>query len=478
LKFIQDEKKTCWFRGKSDKLERQAMDFHKLSLPEAPLIKVIPPGPKSKELLDFQSAREGSAVSYPKGLPMGLSLAKGATVEDVDGNIYIDFFGGAGVMNVGHSNPEVLAAVSKQLGRLTHSLDVPSPPRADLVKVLTSLLPDSLGKVFFGGPTGSDAVEAAIKLAKYNSQRTALIAFQGGYHGMTAGALSLTSGRFFKEDFLPLLSDVHFVPYAYCYRCVFGKNPETCEIDCAKYLDYILENPHSGVVKPAAAIIEAIQGEGGSIVPPDRFLPLIKDICLKHSVLLIVDEIQAGFCRTGKMFAFEHFGIVPDIMTMSKALGGAGLPISGIAYGRELDTWPPGKHIGTFRGNVLAFAAGHAALRFMLDKDLAGYSLGLGEKMLSWLKEIEKDSRIIGEARGKGLMLGVELVKDKATKEPAPELASQVRTICHQHGLLVEIGGHFANVVRFLPPLVLTEDLALKGIDIFEDAVKKAEGPL
>lgn len=462
----------------NDKLKKQTMDFYKLSFPEAPLIKVAPPGPKSKELLDFQSSSEGAAVSYPKGLPMGLSRAKGATVEDVDGNIYIDFFGGAGVMNVGHSNPDVLAAVSNQLDRLIHSLDFPSPPRADLVKVLSSLLPDSLGKVFFCGPTGSDAVEAAVKLAKFNSRRTTLIAFQGGYHGMTTGALALSSGRDFKEHFLPLLPGVHFVPYAYCYRCVFGKNPDTCEIDCAKYLDYILDDPHSGVAKPVAAIIEAIQGEGGSIVPPDRFLPSIKDICMKHGVLLIVDEIQAGFCRTGKMFAFEHFGIVPDIMTMSKALGGAGFPISGIAYRKELDTWPPGKHIGTFRGNVLAFAAGHAALRFMLQRDIAGYSLGLGEKMLSWLKEIEKDSKIIGEARGKGLMLGVELVKDKDTKEPAPELASQVRTTCHQHGLLVEIGGHFANVVRFLPPLVLTEELALKGIEIFEDAIKKAQGSL
>ena len=453
------------------------MDFQRLSFPEAPRIKVELPGPKSVEMLDFQSSNEGSAVSYPRGLPMGLNQAKGATVEDVDGNIYIDFFGGAGVMNVGHSHPDVIDAVTRQLGKLTHSLDIPSLPRVELVRVLTSLLPDSLGKVFFGGPTGSDAVEAAVKLAKYNSQRSTLVAFQGGYHGMTTGALSLSSGRAFKEDFLPLLPDVHFVPYAYCYRCVFGKKAETCDVDCAKYFEFLLEDPHSGMAKPAAAILEAIQGEGGSIVPPDRFLHAVNDICAEHSVLLIVDEIQAGFCRTGKMFAFEHSGIAPDILTMSKALGGAGFPISGIAYRRELDTWPPGKHIGTFRGNVLAFAAGHAALRFMLECDLAGHSLNLGQKMLSWLKEIEKDSKIIGEARGKGLMLGVEVVKDRVTKEPAPELARRIRTICFQHGLLVEIGGHFDNVVRFLPPLVLTEELALKGIEIFEDAVKKVEGP-
>ncbi|MGD2295266.1 MAG: aspartate aminotransferase family protein [Candidatus Aminicenantes bacterium] len=450
------------------------MDFHKLSFPEAPLIKVTPPGPKSRELLDFQSAHEGSAVSYPRGLPMGLFRAKGATVEDVDGNIYIDFFGGAGVMNVGHANPEILEAVSGQLGKLTHSLDVPSPPRKALVERLCSVLPESLGKIFFGGPTGSDAVESAIKLAKLNSKRPTLVAFEGGYHGMTSGALSLSSGRSFKEDFLPLCGEVHFVPYAYCYRCVFGKSPDTCEIQCARYLDHLLEDPHSGVAKPAAVLIEAIQGEGGSIVPPDTYLPAVRDICTKHGVLLIIDEIQAGFGRTGKMFSFQHTGVVPDIMTMSKALGGAGFPVSGIAYRKELDTWPPGKHIGTFRGNVLAFVAGHAALQFILDRNLADYALQLGDLLLSRLKEIERDSKIVGEARGRGLMLGVEFVKDKASKKPAPELAGRIRTDCFQRGLLIEIGGHYSNVARFLPPLVLTQEMALKGIEIFADAVKEA----
>jgi len=402
---------------------------------------------------------------------MALKRGRGATVEDVDGNLYIDFFGGAAVMNVGHGNPEVVEAASRQLGELTHALDIPTPARRRLVEKLMMVLPADLNRVFFGGPTGSDAVEAAVKLAKSNSGRVPLIAFEGSYHGMSSGALALTSGLGFKEDFLPLIPEVHFVPYAYCYRCAFQREPGSCDLECAKYLDHVLEDPHSGVGKPAAIIIEAIQGEGGSVVPPDEYFLEIRDICKRHEVLLILDEIQTGFCRTGKMFSFEHAGVVPDILTMSKALGGIGLPISGMAYREALDTWPPGKHIGTFRGNVLAYAAGSAALDFMVKHHLADHALELGETMLSWLKDIRKESRIVGDVRGKGLMLGAELVKDKATKEPAPELARKVRAECHRHGLLVEIGGHYDNVVRFLPPLVLTRDLALKGIEIFENAL-------
>ncbi len=454
------------------------MDFKDLSFPEAPLIKIPPPGPKSKEYLHYQTAHEGSAVSYPKGMPMAIRRARGATVEDVDGNIYIDFFGGAGVMNVGHANPVVSEAASKQLSELTHSLDIPNPARKALVENLLALLPGELNRIFFGGPTGSDAVEAALKLARYNSKRYPLIAFEGGYHGMSAGALSLSSGLVFKEDFLPLLPEIHFVPYAYCYRCAFGREPETCGLECARYLEHVIEDPHSGVGKPAAIIIEAIQGEGGSIVPPDDFIPRVRAVCDKYEILMVVDEIQAGFCRTGKMFSFEHTGTVPDIVTMSKALGGIGFPISGIAYRGNLDTWPGGKHIGTFRGNVLAYAAGSEALNFMVHNSLAEHALNLGEVMLAWLKELEKESRVVGEARGKGLMLGVELVKDKVTKEPAPELASEVRAICHRHGLLIEIGGHYGNVARFLPPLILTEEMARKGVELFSEAVKNAEKSL
>jgi len=409
---------------------------------------------------------------------MAIQRAKGATVEDVDGNLYIDFFGGAGVMNVGHSNPPVVQAVTQQIAELTHALDFPTPSRKLLIEKLSQLLPRQLSRVSFGGPTGSDAVESAVKLAKFNTKRQPVIAFEGSYHGMTTGALSLTSGRHFREPFLPLAPEVHFVPYAYCYRCPFNQTPDKCSLDCAQYLDHVLEDPHSGVGKPAAVIVEPIQGEGGSIVPPEQFIPKVREICDKHEVLMIADEVQSGFCRTGKMFAFEHTNTVPDIVTMSKALGGIGLPISGIAYREKLNTWPAAQHIGTFRGNVAAYAGGAAALEFMVTTDLADHALHLGERMLSSLKTFENDSSIVGDVRGKGLMLGVELVKDKASKEPAPEAARKVRSECHRRGLLIEIGGHYNNVARFLPPLVLTDELAQKGLAIFADSVKQVERSL
>lgn len=454
------------------------MNFEELSFADAPQIKKTPPGPASQEYLKYQSSHEGSAVSYPRGMPMAIRRAKGATVEDVDGNLYIDFFGGAGVMNVGHANPHATQAAKSQLDDLTHALDIPNPSRKNLVEILFNILPKGLNRVFFGAPTGSDAVEGAVKLAKYNTKRYPLIAFEGAYHGMTAGALSLCSGSPFKGDFLPLIPEVHFVPYAYCYRCAFDKEPETCDMFCAQYLDHVLEDSHSGVGKPAAIIVESIQGEGGSIVPPDGWVPKIREICDRYDVLMIDDEIQAGLCRTGKMFACDHTNTVPDIMTMSKALGGVGFPISCIAYKETLNTLPPGKHIGTFRGNVIAYAAGAAAVDFMLKNKLADHALHLGESMLSSLKEIEKDSKVVGEARGKGLMLGVEFVEDRATKKPAPKLAAKARTLCHQRGLLIEIGGHYFNVARFLPPLVLTEELARKGVEIFADAVREIEKSL
>jgi diaminobutyrate-2-oxoglutarate transaminase len=451
------------------------MDFRRLSFPSAPSIKTPPPGPRSQEHLAFQAAHEAAAVSYPRGLPCALARGRGATVEDVDGNVYIDFFGGAGVMAVGHGNPEVVAAAEGQIADLTHALDLPTPARRDLVEQLREVLPPALTRVFFGGPTGSDAVEAAVKLARLNTGRAPLIAFEGGYHGMTSGALSLSSGRAFKDRLLPLVAEVHFVPYAYCYRCAFGKTPDTCGLQCAEHLDHVLEDPHSGVGTPAAVIVEPIQGEGGSIVPPPGFLPKVREICDRHEVLLIADEIQAGFCRTGKMFAFEHTGTVPDIVTMSKALGGLGFPISAVAYKEALNTWGPGAHIGTFRGNVVAYAAGAAAIRFMRQNDLAGHAARLGGELLELLREVERQSPFVGEVRGLGLMLGVEFVKDKATKEPAPDLASRVRSLCFTRGLLIEIGGHYSNVARFLPPLVLTEELMRRGAGIFADSVRDLE---
>jgi diaminobutyrate-2-oxoglutarate transaminase len=457
------------------------MRFSELSFPDAPKIIAPPPGPKSREATDIQRRFESNVVSYGKAMPIGFEEGRGATIKDMDGNIYIDFFGGAGVLNVGHCNPEVLKAVIEQEKKLIHALDFATRAKLDLIQKLVSIAPGGMkdnSKVFFGGPTGSDAVEAAVKLAKFNTKRIGVLAFEGAYHGMTAGALSFSSGRKFKENFQPLLPEVHFAPYAYCYRCPFGKkngSHEECSMECAEYVRHILEDPHSGVVTPAAMIVEAIQGEGGSIVPPDEYVSELRKIADEYGIPLIIDEIQAGLGRTGKMFACQHSDTTPDIMTLSKGLGGIGYPLSACLARIEFDKWSSGAHIGTFRGQAVAMAAGFAALNFMEKNNLAEYTAQLGDDMLNRLQEIGEQSKYIGDVRGRGLMIGIEFVQDKKTKKPGGDLAGDIRNRCFKKGLIVELGGHYNNVVRFLPPLILTKELADKGVNIFAEAVKENE---
>ena len=432
--------------------------YAELSLKNAPMIKVVPPGPKSKEILKYQADNESSVISYAKGMPMALQRGKGATLEDVDGNVYIDMFAGAGVMALGHSHPEVLKAAHKQIDEITHTLDIPTPTREKLVKVLKKLLPKELTRVFFGGPTGSDAIEQAIKLAKWYTGRHGIIAFEGAYHGMTGTSLALTSDSSHRDGLGPLVPGVQFIPYPYTYRNPFGCPDKNVDLQAAEYLERILSDSHSGFSKPAAVLLESVQGEGGTIIPTTRFMKRVREICDKHEVLMICDEIQAGLGRTGKMFAFEHFDIVPDIVTMSKALGGIGFPISAIAYREKFNTWPTAKTIGTFRGNMVAFAAGATALEWMSDNEVPQRAARLGKKALAVLKKLESSSKIVGECRGIGLMLAIEMVTDKKTREPAPAYAKLIRKYAHQRGVMIEVGGHHNNVARLLPPLVITEE--------------------
>jgi diaminobutyrate-2-oxoglutarate transaminase len=453
------------------------MKFEELSYPEAPRISTDIPGVKAKVLLKKQQEIEGSAVSYPRSIPLVLKEGRGATVKDADDNILIDLFSGAGVLALGHCNPVITEAVRKQQDKITHTLDFPTETRLELIEQINNILPREFRnkvRIQFGGPTGSDAVEMAIKLTKYNTKRFPLIAFQGSYHGMTAGASSVTSGKFWKEKYIPLLPEVHFVPYAYCYRCSFNKKSDDCNLHCATYFESILADPHSGVSKPAATIIEPIQGEGGSIVPPDNFIKAIADISRKYEIPIIIDEIQAGFCRTGEFFSFQHSKATPDVITMSKALGG-GFPLSAIAYREELDVWKKGAHIGTFRGNVTAMAAGIASINFMVENDLASYSKEIGDFILKNLERSLKDSSIIGDVRGKGMMIGLEIVNDKDSKKPDSESTSKIRMECFKRGVIVEDGGHYNNVVRLLPPLIITKELAKVGTDRIIEAVESVE---
>ena len=452
------------------------MKFEDLHFDEAPKIGKIP-GPQSQTLLQLQRDIEGSAVSYPRNIPVVMETGRGATIRDCDGNIFIDFFGGGGVLAVGHCNPCVMEVVKEQQSKITHTLDFPTEVRLELIEKLRRVMPGSLRdavRVQFGGPTGSDAVEMAVKLAKCYTGRHPLIAFEGGYHGMTAGALTLSSGKFWKQNYIPLVPEVHFIPYAYCYRCSLNRNRDNCALECAQFYEHVLEDPHSGVCNPAAAIIEPIQGEGGSIVPPDSYIKEIAKISNQHQIPFIADEVQAGFCRTGEFFSFEHSKVTPDIITLSKALGG-GFPLSAVAYKEELDVWEKGAHIGTFRGNVCAMAAGSASITFMIENDLSSHARSIGNFMLQHLKKIGRDSHIVGDVRGKGLMLGVEIVEDKETKKPSESLADEVRRESFHRGVLIEVGGHYNNVVRFLPPLVITKELAETGVSIIGDVIEAVE---
>lgn len=466
-------------------LEKNGMDsdkgFARLSFRETPKIVVKPPGPASRKLLEKQSLLETAAVSYPKSVPIAFEEGRGATLKDVDGNVYLDFFGGAGVLNVGHCNPEVVNAARQQMGKLTHSLDFPTTVRLEIEEELLSLLPKGLkkkAKMFFVAPTGSDAIESAMKLAKYNTHRIGMISFEGGYHGMTSGAVTLTANKKFKKNFMPMIPEVHFVPYAYCYRCVFGREYPNCGIECAAYLEHVLKDPESGIVDPAAIVLEAVQGEGGSIPAPNEFVTEVRRISKEHAIPLIDDEIQAGISRTGKMWACEHSGITPDIMTISKGIGG-GLPLSLVVFDKKLDTWEKGAHVGTFRGHVVAMAAGAATLRFIRKHELWDHADRLGrETFLPRLNEVKDDSKYIGDVRGKGLMIGIEFVKDKESKDPWPEMVRQVQKLCYEKGLITEVGGHYSNVIRFLPPLIITKQIAEAALDIFTDATNEAEATI
>jgi diaminobutyrate-2-oxoglutarate transaminase len=445
--------------------------FTELSIKGAPQIKVVPPGPMSKNILDYQTENESSVVSYSKGMPMALKSGKGATLVDEDDNVYIDMFAGAGVMALGHGHPVALKAAHEQIDNITHTLDIPTATRKKMVSVMKSILPKELTRIFFGGPTGSDAVEQALKLAKFYTGRNGVIAFEGAYHGMTGASLALTTDSSHRDGIGQLVPGVQFVPYPYVYRNPFGCPDDKVNEQAADYL----EDTHSGFSKPAAIILEGVQGEGGTIIPEPIFLQRVRAICDKHDIVMIVDEIQSGLGRTGKMFAFEYAGIVPDVVTISKALGGIGFPIAAIAYKEKFNKWPAGKTIGTFRGNMVAFAAGAAGLEWMLENKVAERAAELGKKAMVTLKNIEKESSIVGEVRGKGLMLAIEMVKDKKTKEPASDYAKMVRKYAHQRGVMIEVGGHHNNVARLLPPLVITEELLMKGIEIIRGVIKDIE---
>ncbi|MGJ5752875.1 diaminobutyrate aminotransferase [Streptomyces puniciscabiei] len=438
-------------------------------------------------ILRRQSARESSARTYARALPIVPVRARGLTIEGADGRRYLDCLSGAGTLALGHNHPVVLEAIRRVLdsGAPLSVLDLATPVKDAFITELFRTLPPGLAdraRVQFCGPAGTDAVEAALKLVRAATGRTGILAFTGAYHGMTAGALAASGGA---RDV-----QVARLPYPQDYRCPFGVGgPHGAEL-AARWTESLLDDPKSGVPLPAGMILEPVQGEGGVIPGPDDWLRRMRRLTADRSIPLIADEIQTGVGRTGAFWAVDHSGITPDVMVLSKAVGGS-LPLAVIVYRDDLDVWPPGAHAGTFRGNQLAMAAGTATLAFVRENGLAERAADLGSRMLNRLGELADTFACVGEVRGRGLMLGVELVDPAgAVSEPldhhpaasdpepphaprpaAPELAVAVQRECLQRGLIVELGGRHSAVVRLLPPLTISEEQAAAVLDRLSDAV-------
>ena len=434
-----------------------------LHLAEEPEVTTRIPGPNSEELLARQRKIDSSAVAYPKAIPIAIDEAKGATIRDVDGNVFLDFFAGIGVLNVGHSNPYVLEAVHDQIDDVTHTIDFPTEARLELIEKLDEIAPGDLqgnNRVIFGGPTGSDAIEGSIKLAKYNTGGTGMISFRGAYHGTTAGAGSLTAGKKYKDDYAPLLPDVAYAPYP--------RNENEVE-HALREVRELVEDPYGGLSNPAGIWVEPIQGEGGVVVPPEKFLPGLKEITEANDLLLVVDEIQTGMGRTGEWFASEHYGVTPDAITMAKGIGGMGLPLSAMVYHEKFDTWEAGGHVGTFRGNAPAMIGGVKAIEYIEQHDLLTHATEIGEYMRSRFRDAAAETPALVDVRGKGLFIGAEFRDSDG--EPMQETVNDIQEYCYQHGVLVWTAGRHGTVLRLLPPLVVTERQAEVGLDIVTEAI-------
>lgn len=427
---------------------------------QRPALKTQIPGPLSKQYLDLQEMYESNARSYPRRLPIAVERASGSFIEDVDGNVFLDFLAGAGVLSLGHNHPELVATVQQQLTTYVHGLDLPTPAKNAFTQAQLSMLPEGMRdrmKLHFCGPTGTNGVEAAIKLCKTATGRADVVSFQGGFHGSTAGAMAVSGLLDPKRPIGGALPGVHFFPYSYCARCPLGLRPDSCDTNCATYLERALTDANGGIVRPAAVILELVQGEGGTIPATPEFARRVRAITRELDIPLIVDEVQTGCGRTGTWFAFEQYGIEPDVIVASKALSGLGLPVAVLIYDRKLDTWQPGAHIGTFRGNQLAFAAGVKAIEVIKRDRIMENVRARGEQLRAHLESLAMRTPWISAVRGLGLMLGMELT-DPATGAPASALASEVQAAALRNGLIIELGGRDDCVIRLLPALNVTAE--------------------
>jgi 4-aminobutyrate aminotransferase len=429
------------------------------------------PGPRARAVI----ARDEKVVSpsYTRCYPLVVEKGEGAMIEDVDGNRFLDFNAGIAVVATGHCHPRVVEAIRQQAARLIHmsGTDFYYEELTALAEKLDEIAPGSVARRVSFGNSGAEAMEGAIKLARYATGRDKIIAFFGSFHGRTMGALSLTSRKAVQRaGFGPFLPGVTHAPYPYCYRCPYGQKPEICAVECVQHIENTLLKTISPAEETAAIVVEPVQGEGGYVVPPQKFFDELKRVAEANGILLVFDEVQSGMGRTGKMFAADHFGAVPDILTVAKGIA-SGMPLGATVARAELMTWPPGAHASTFGGNPVACAAALVTID-LLQRELVDHAARMGAYLMERLRRWPARFPVVGDVRGLGLMLGIELVRDQATKEKAGALRDRVVQLAFERGVLILGAGD--NTIRLCPPLIVTKGQCDFALDTLEGCLEQA----
>lgn len=436
-----------------------------------PHLVVSPPGPKARELL--KRDERSVSPSYARFYPLVVESAKDCLVRDVDGNEYIDFNAGIACLNVGHNHPKVVNAIKSQCDRFLHysNTDFYYEGVINLAEKLTEIAPGGFEKKVYFGNSGTEAIEAAVKLAKWHTRKQLFIGFISAFHGRTLGALSFTASKpTQRRHFSPLMPGVAHVPYAYCYRCPFKLNYPDCDYWCVDFIDEFVLQKYAPPEDVAAIVFEPIQGEGGYVVPPPEYFRRLKKLADQNGLLTVADEVQSGIGRTGKWFAIEHWNVEPDIVCSAKALA-SGLPISATIASTRVMDWPGGSHASTFGGNPLSCAAALAVIDVIREEKLLDNANKQGSYILKRLSEFGEQNPIVGDVRGKGLMIGVELVEDKENKKPATVKARDVMIRSWKHGVAIVTCG--VSTLRLAPPLTIQRGQVDAALDIVEDVVNE-----
>jgi len=434
-------------------------------------IKVPPPGPKAKKVVEKTEALLSPSIA--RFYPLVVESAHGALVKDVDGNTYIDLNAGLGVLSVGSTPEKVVEAIKKQADKFLHFsyTDFYYQNIVDLAEKLIEITPGKFAKRVYYGNSGAEGIEAAIKLARYHTKRPRILAFIGSFHGRTMGAVSLTASKPKQvKGFSPLLPGVEHVPYPYCYRCPYGKTFPDCGYYCVDYIKEQVLEKYVPADEVSSIFFEPIQGEGGYVVPPPDFFKELEKIARANGMLMVDDEVQSGIGRTGRWFAIEHFGIEPDITVIAKGIA-AGMPLSATVAKESIMTWGPGSHASTFGGNPVSTAAALATIETIEKNRLLDNASRLGDYLMKRLNEMKEKYEVIGDVRGKGLMIGVEIVKDKKSKEYAPEKVEAILDYSWKHGALLLSCGK--STIRIFPPLSIEKDMLDEAMQVVEEAIKR-----